>query len=363
MSESLLYHKKIDDFVLMYFTGIWGPIILQNNSSEILKGIEAYRWLCNRKQLVRARLVLTGSCNLRCYHCYAYDDYNSFGVNTLDMKKIINEISKAGVFFLQLDGGEIGCRNDLSEIINYATQQGLIIEFFTNGTLFDDDFFKQTNFENIYCVVFSIHSHIEDLHDSLVGVKGSFKKAIKNLQIIKDYVKKVVLKMTITQKNYDSIRGLFELSKKLGVDFAYDIDILPHKNYSNENLQLNGSDLILLRNSFEDILNKRPTKRICIGGRSSCSIDQYGNVFPCRLIDIKLGNVLKESLQKIWNSKYTIRIVDEIFKEPANCNSCGDLSKYCFYCPGKAYINKLERDKWVEYNCYLAKRKRALFHE
>jgi radical SAM protein with 4Fe4S-binding SPASM domain len=282
------------------------------------------------------------------------------GVPTVSAKKIIDEIANAGAFFLQLDGGEVGYRRDFSNLINHATERGLVMEFFTNGTLFDDDFFKNTNFENVYCVVFSIHSHISSLHDKLTGSDGSFQKAIRNIQRFRDKVNKVVLKMTVTKKNIASLEGLRNLSNQLEVDFAYDIDLLPQTRIPQDSLELGIDDVMSMRAKCPDLFIHKPTKRICIGGRSSCTIDQDGNLFPCRLVNIKLGNVFQKPLVELWNSRLAKDVANRIFSQPAECESCSDLPPFCFYCPGKPYLKVMESNHWVQYNCYLARRKKVL---
>ena len=361
MADWVLFHKRIGHSLVMYYSGVWGPILIPNMGSPgILTGVDAYSRLCDQRQLIRARYVITGSCNLRCYHCYASDGYDNAGASTEDAKRIIDEIAAAGAFFLQLDGGEVGCRNDLSDLINHATDRGLIIEFFTNGTLFDDEFFARTDLGNVYCVVFSIHSHIASIHDSLTGSRGSFERALRNIKRFAGNVRKLVLKMTITKENVSSLPGLHSLSRDLGVDFGYDIDLLPQSRSRQDSLELGEVEVSWMRETCPDVFANTPTKKICIGGTSSCTIDQDGNLFPCRLVNINLGNVLQKPLTDLWNSDAARDVATKVFGEPAECSSCGELSQFCFYCPGKPFMAGVEREHWVTYNCSLARRKRAL---
>lgn len=358
-----LYHKRIGDSVVMYSTGTWEPILIPKiGSPEILTGIDAYKKLFEQRQLIKARYVVTGGCNLRCYHCYASEGYDKVGVSTEAAKKIIDEIADAGVFFLQLDGGEVGLRKDFSELVNHATDRGLIIDFFTNGTLFNDKFFTNTNLDNVDCVVFSIHSHIGTIHDKLTNSQGSFEKAMRNIERFKGKVRKIVLKMTITKKNISSLPGLYNLSEQLGVDFAFSIDLFQQSRSPQDSLEVDDDDVRWMREKWPNIFVNMPMKGICIGGRSSCTIDQDGNLFPCRLVNIKLGNVLQEPLVELWNSDLAKDVADKIFSQPAKCTRCDELSPFCLYCPGKAFLKGIERKHWVEYNCSLARRERVLYH-
>lgn len=360
-----IYQKKINDSMLIYPVDTWEPILIPKiGSPEVLTGMDALKELSNKRQLIKVRYLVTGCCNIRCYHCYAANDYNKVGVSTEAAKKIIDEIANAGVFFLQLDGGEVGYRRDLSDIINHATDRGLIIDFFTNGTLFDDKFFANTNFDNVSTVVFSIHSHIGMIHDNLTNSKGSFEKAIKNIERFKNIVRKIVIKMTITKKNISSLPGLYDLSTQLGVDFAYGIDLVQQSVSPSDSLELDEDCIRWMKENFIDMQKKEThidRRSICVGGRSSCCIDQDGNLFPCRLIDINLGNVLQKPLVELWNSDLAINVANTIYCQPAECTQCGELSLFCNYCPGRAYMKGFEKEHWAEYNCLSARRNRFLY--
>ncbi len=358
-----LYYTIIGDSVVMYYIDTWEPILIPKiESPEILTGIDVYEKLSEQRQLIKARYVVTGCCNIRCYHCYASKDYDKVGVSTEAAKKIIDEIANAGVTFLQLDGGEVGYRKDFSDLINHATDRGLIIDFFTNGTLFDDEFFANTNFDNVSAVIFSIHSHIGTIHDKLTNSRGSFEKSMKSIEKFKGKVKKIVLKMAITKKNINSLPGLYDLSKQLGINFAYSIDLFQQSISPQDSLEVDENGIRWMREKCPNIFNDMHTERrsTCIGGRSSCSIDQDGNLFPCRLINIKLGNILQKPLVELWNSDLAKGVAKEIYSQPAECMHCDELSQFCDYCAGEAFLKGLDREHWAEYNCSIARKKRML---
>lgn len=151
------------------------------------------------------------------------------------------------------------------------------------------------------------------------------------------------------------------LSQQLGVGFGYDIDILPSMD-KKDLLQIDENDIRWMRKTCPYIFTKGFSRRMCIGGTCGCTIDQDGNLFPCRLSNLKIGNVLETPLIELWNSDIARNVGNTIFNQPSQCYSCKELHQFCFYCPMKASINNIKQDQWVEYNCSLARRREILYH-
>ena len=78
----------------------------------------------------------TNACNMYCDHCYrdagckAEDE-----LNTVEAKKLLDEIAKAGFKIMIFSGGEPLMRPDILELVAHATSLGLRSVFGTNGTL------------------------------------------------------------------------------------------------------------------------------------------------------------------------------------------------------------------------------------
>jgi len=83
---------------------------------------------------------LTKRCNLKCVHCRAEAEENSFtGELKLDeIKGIIDNIVSDYSPILVLTGGEPLYRDDIFDIAKYATDKGLRTALATNGTLIDE---------------------------------------------------------------------------------------------------------------------------------------------------------------------------------------------------------------------------------
>ncbi len=81
-------------------------------------------------------LALTSRCNLRCQGCYSrpVDPENELSLE--ELCRLVEEWAQMGVFQLAVGGGEPLLRREtLLTVLGYASQQGLVPNLTTNGTL------------------------------------------------------------------------------------------------------------------------------------------------------------------------------------------------------------------------------------
>ncbi|KXB02197.1 hypothetical protein AKJ45_03655 [candidate division MSBL1 archaeon SCGC-AAA261F19] len=79
----------------------------------------------------------TNRCNLNCLHCHqdSSPTASSQELSTSQAFKVIKNLSNAGVVILTFSGGEPLLRDDIYEVIEEATREGLFCTIATNGTL------------------------------------------------------------------------------------------------------------------------------------------------------------------------------------------------------------------------------------
>jgi hypothetical protein len=80
------------------------------------------------------QLDLTYRCNERCIHCYL--DHEDHGeMTTAEILGLLDQLAAAGVFFLNVSGGEIFMRPDLFTIIEHARKLQFSVKLKTNGVM------------------------------------------------------------------------------------------------------------------------------------------------------------------------------------------------------------------------------------
>ena len=150
------------------------------------------KWVQKLKTPVALTFFVTSRCNLRCSHCFYWRELNTAS----DKELSIDEIRKIARSFkhplsLSLTGGEPFLRKDLKEIIEAfhegcGTREAGIA---TNGT------FEASTVETVRSILdegllssLSVQvslDGLEETHDAIRGIKGSFKKAMSTLTVLK----------------------------------------------------------------------------------------------------------------------------------------------------------------------------------
>ena len=77
---------------------------------------------------------LTSKCNLRCKHCFgSYSVPHKNELSLDEWKKVIDDLVKTKVFFVNLSGGEVTQSLFFKEFISYLTKKGMHFILTTNG--------------------------------------------------------------------------------------------------------------------------------------------------------------------------------------------------------------------------------------
>lgn len=287
-----------------------------------------------------AWIEITNKCNLKCKHCYNESDPHSDNImEFVDYCRIIDSLSKMGVSKIQIIGGEPFFNKDkLREMLDYTVGKFSFIEIFTNGTLITDDWFEYLVENNIY-IALSVYSYIPQMHDSVTGLEGTFKKTHQTIEKLKEYdipyrVCNVLMKdIKLGEKN----NNLYTLSK--------DKDVV--RVTGRANLNLLTDDLIRKRLITKETFQKPITKSFCarlVSGHNCFSDKIYISadldVFPCvmerRIKHCSLkGNelILDDAIRKLTKNQ---------IKE---CSEC-EYRYACFDCRPNSLAKDMTEKPW-----------------
>lgn len=160
-------------------------IIIESNKKEDIADIISLR---QKPIPLFAWLEVTRKCNLACTFCYEESNPHCTERMSLDdFYHVINELKETGVKKIQFIGGEpMVLRNDLKTMIEYCHGHFDFIEVYSNGILITEEWAKFFKEHNI-AVALSIHSYIPEEHDRLTTVKGSHKRVLRGLELLKKY--------------------------------------------------------------------------------------------------------------------------------------------------------------------------------
>ncbi len=129
-------------------------------------------------------------CNAKCKHCGSNAGENinlQDELTTEEIKKAFKNISDkydTSNILINVTGGEPLVREDLFEVMKFATNLGFRWGITTNGMLINDKIIKDMKETNLATMSISIDG-LEESHDNFRGVKGSYKKIIENIEKLK----------------------------------------------------------------------------------------------------------------------------------------------------------------------------------
>lgn len=332
--------KELEDKRLIHSQ--YQQIEVVNNLEKQISSIFA-----NRKHLYSASIEATYKCNERCRHCYIAKKEKK-ELSTEQIKDILDQLSEMRVFEIVFTGGEFFTRQDAFDLLEYAYQKRFLVDIFTNGTLLSGE--DVIRIKEIYprCVHFSVYSYKPEVHDGITMLKGSFERTIKAIKYCSLIGIPVNIKTPVFSETIGDIDGLVELANSLGVSIELGKNITPKKNGDLSptamKIQDQKNDQIFfekVNNAIEPIGIESSTKsdRICGAGGRSISINPYGEVFPCNMLPLCIGDITKESINDIWEKSERLQWWREhnYKTKKEGCEDC-KIENQCIFCPGEAMM-------------------------
>lgn len=154
----------------------------------------------------------TKRCNLRCTHCYANakDCEHLEEMSTLEGISLIDDLASFGAPVILFSGGEPLLRDDLPELVFYASTRGMRAVISTNGTLITRKKAKILKRTGLSYVGVSLDG-TESTNDKFRGMKGAYNLALQGIRNCMDEGIKVGLRFTINRRNVHDVPAIFDL--------------------------------------------------------------------------------------------------------------------------------------------------------
>jgi radical SAM protein with 4Fe4S-binding SPASM domain len=321
--------------------------------------------------------AITRKCNLKCKHCYsdALDVAAPDELSTFEAKKLLDTVADWGIRLLIFDGGEPLCREDFFEIAKYASDKRMRIVVGSNGTLIDVEIARRIKQVGVQCVQISIDGAKPETHDSFRGEEGSFDRAMRGVEACRQAGLPFQFGMVIRKQSLREVPTMLDLAVSSGANAAEFFDLVQvprvrkecpgeilskaeRKNVIEWLAEAQKDCLIVIRTPGcpmyplilkqknvqpkhfpAHLLNRIPYyDRGCAAGMPNgyITILPNGDVIPCMLLQVKLGNVREESIVRIWEeSPILAKLCSRLLLE-GECNRCRNRDA-CAGCRGRAY--------------------------
>lgn len=323
---------------------------------------------------------LTLECNLHCIHCGS-----SAGIirpneltteESLDLCKKLYDLD---VQLLTFTGGEPLLRKDWFEIGHRIRGYGIDLSIISNGYTIDEKIISKLRKLDPYAVAISLDGAYDETHDSIRGVKGSFKKCVEVLKLLKDNNIPATIVTTVHKNNLAELPKIrdFILDKDIAWQiqiatpigrfpkelilskeeyYSVSIFIASSRNmYSQKRLPIIGAHSIgynskILRNTM-----LMPLWKGCQAGISTFGILSDGGVIGCMSLPDNFveDNIKNRDIKEIWNDpemfsynrKFTI---DDLNGDCKNCKH-GKICKGGCLTVSSALTGKNHNDPYCLY--------------
>jgi len=303
-------------------------------------------------RLLTAGLELTMKCNLNCIYCYAgAGEKLEDELNLPEILDVIDQAYDLGAHRIGIIGGGEPLEHEhFFEVVDYIHQKGILISLFTNATKITPQIAKRL-FNHRVSIVMKMNSMMPEVQDKLAGAKGTYERIRQGLSSLEvagypDEKHRLVIESVICKQNLEELPTIWQWARERG--FIPFFERLTLQGRAKEqDLEVSSEHLKQL---FENLLEidevrfgytwrvQPPwTARMCDRHYYNCLITAQGNVQPCTGVNIVIGNIRHQSLEKILKTSPVIRAlryIDENIK--GACREC-DFRPRCYGCRGQAY--------------------------
>ena len=314
------------------------------------------------KTPIDAVLAITYLCNSRCKMCNIWQKKPQKELNPEEYLKLPKSLKD-----INISGGEPFLRNDLVEIIKNvkkASPKARII-ISTNGFLSEIIYRQMKKILEIDLnigVAVSLDG-MKKIHNEIRGVDNGYQKVLKtieNLKLLK--IRSIKIAFTASGENMKEMEKVYNFTQEQNLEFTCAVAQNSEHYFGAANQKIqNKKDL---KNQFEKIIFQElkknnlkncarayfarglcefalKQKRIlsCQAANDFFFLDPQGNIYPCPVSNLTIGNIKEEKFEKIWHSAKA----KEIRKKIKNCQRCWMI------CTARTSIKKnpLKVLKWI----------------
>lgn len=174
-----------------------------------------------------AGFELTAKCNLNCVHCYAKPGRSHRDMATEEFKAILDILVDRGLLDAYFTGGEIFTRPDFEELYVYTKKKGVLLSLLSNITLLSEKHIRLFKEYPVEIISTTMYGYTEEAYERVTGVKGSYKKFMKALELLQKNDIPFELKYVAMEQNYDDVYKMREFGNQLGVPMVIILDVHP----------------------------------------------------------------------------------------------------------------------------------------
>jgi len=288
---------------------------------------------------------LTYACNLQCVHCLsASGRRDPRELSTQECMRVVDELERMQVFYVNIGGGEPTLRPDFWELIDYSVAHHVGVKFSTNGGRLDKQAARRLAGTDYVDVQISIDGATADVNDAVRGI-GSFAMARRAMEALAEAgFGEFKISMVVTRHNVSQLDKFKQIADAYGARLrvtrlrpsgrAADTWDDLHPTAAQQHLLydwLSARPDVLTGDSFFHLSAlgaPLPGLNLCGAGRVVCLIDPVGDVYACPFVlheEFVAGNVREPGgFTRLWReSELLLRL-----REPAAAGACASCGQF-----------------------------------
>lgn len=253
----------------------------------------------------------TYRCNFNCSHCYSRAPDYPEELSEEIYATFVDRLIDAQIFSVGFGGGEPLVRRDFLDTVAKLSLAGIETHFTSNGWLLDADRAARLREAGLGMIAISLDSAKEDAHDHLRNRKGSFRRALAALSLMRGGATHVTVSCTVHRGNVHEIHDLVKLCLASG---ANEVNLKVFRPAGNglvlrQDMALSSDEVETLQAAAADLNAQHPgqvtffgpeSHEGCSCGVSTLTLRPNGDLAICPYGDIILGNLQHDDIPTIW---------------------------------------------------------------
>ena len=242
---------------------------------------------------------LTYACNLSCVHCLSSSGRRDPDeLSTAECKRVIDELERMQVFYVNIGGGEPTVRPDFWELLDYATAHHVGVKFSTNGLRITPEIARRLAGSDYIDVQISLDGATTEVNDAVRG-GGSYAMALRAMQNLADAgfggfkISVVMTRHNVAQlDDFKALADRFDAQLRItrlrpsgrGAAVWDELHPTPAQQRQLYDWLLASGESVLTGDSFFHLSGygqELPGLNMCGAGRVVCLIDPVGDVYAC----------------------------------------------------------------------------------
>jgi mycofactocin biosynthetic radical S-adenosylmethionine protein MftC len=308
---------------------------------------------------------LTYACNLACVHCLSSSGRRDpRELSTSECMRIVDELQRMQVFYVNIGGGEPTVRGDFWEVVEYATAHDVGVKFSTNGSRITPEVARRLANSDYIDVQVSLDGASAEINDAVRG-RGSYATAVRALERLADVgMQSFKISVVVTRENVAQLDQFKAMADRYGAKLRLtrlrpagrgaDVWDRLHPT-ARQQRQLydwlvERGEQVLTGDSFFHLAaygDPLPGLNLCGAGRVVCLIDPVGDVYACpfAIHDAFLAGNIRHpgGFTKVWRESELF----EDLRRPQTggaCFSCSQFDSCRGGCMAAKFFTGLELD-------------------